>query len=394
MENDILVYIDCIERVNFFHRVAVIGKKLNHNYHFITDSITSYLSLKLKQYKVSLLPSLKKNHNIYSYTLNLNNSLDVLNGNQTINYAKDYASSIINLLDKLPKKPRYFFIWNGSNTAGITLSAYAKKNNISCVFFEISNLPKKLFVDPQGVNAKSWIFSNLEFLDAYPEVPEEDFDCWKENWKLYKAGILPQAKILDENRSNYYIDRLFSLLFKKPFINQFKFKKPSVRKKINLDIQPCDLAVNFLFLPLQVSSDSQLKLNSDVDNLMAIDKAYQIASLNDLQLYIKIHPAEFDRLEIHKILEKQRILNFTIVNENTNILIEKSKLLCVINSTVGLEAKILNKKMVVLGNAIYKDFDNERIKKYITHWLINIDYFSNEDIPQSEYMSIFSRIRG
>lgn len=52
-----------------------------------------------------------------------------------------------------------------------------------------------------------------------------------------------------------------------------------------------------------------------------------------------------------------------------------------INSTVGLEALILDKEVEVLGRAVYSHFDHERLKAYVCRYLINIDYFDDEVNP-------------
>jgi len=78
---------------------------------------------------------------------------------------------------------------------------------------------------------------------------------------------------------------------------------------------------------------------------------------------------------------------------NTFSLIDKSHLVITINSTVGLEALILEKNFEVLGRAFYKNFTQKHIEMYILNYLIDIDYFSNEDIELESIHTILERIQ-
>ena len=54
----------------------------------------------------------------------------------------------------------------------------------------------------------------------------------------------------------------------------------------------------YVFLPLQVSGDTQIKLHSDVGNLEAIRHAFELAANESADLFVKLHPAETDAAEI------------------------------------------------------------------------------------------------
>ncbi|MBT0371549.1 hypothetical protein ISO36_14220 [Morganella morganii subsp. morganii] len=393
-QNNIIIYIDCYERCNFFIRLANAGMTLGYTFIFLTDSITSYLHIRKHGFLCKIIRKYNKNKRILTKKY-IENSLDIINKRQTLKYAVQYAESICDSINKILKHLHisYFFIWNGSNTAGLAIKALAKKIKIKTIFFEISNLPNKLFVDIDGVNAQSFIYKNISILEKSPNIPENIYELWKRQWWSYKLNPIPQSKIKGKFNKNYYIDRLYSLLPNKIFCNELKIKNKNKNKnknKIINNLVTNNKTIKYIFLPLQVSSDSQLKINSDFNNLDAINYAANISKSRNLDLVIKIHPAEYDNDELTEIIKLKNNLNFYISNENTNNLIKNSECVCVINSTVGLEAMILQKELYILGRAIYSRFTPEILKKYIFNWLINIDYFSNEEIDPNEFMRIIN----
>jgi capsular polysaccharide export protein len=61
---------------------------------------------------------------------------------------------------------------------------------------------------------------------------------------------------------------------------------------------------------------------------------------------------------------------------------------------VGLQALILNKKVDILGKTYYNFFNNIRLAKFVINWLIDIDYFNdNQYIDFSEINKIFQIVK-
>ncbi|BDR33665.1 hypothetical protein PDY_07130 [Photobacterium damselae subsp. damselae] len=251
-------------------------------------------------------------------------------------------------------------------------------------------MPGKLFIDPLGVNAESQlntlccsnILSDINNLDR-----TESYNNYIKNYKKLKEGKFtpPQAK----QKSNYYflIDYLGSVVgittkFQSygfinkvgKFISRFKLKT----QIIDVSELPSD---GFIFLPLQVSNDSQILLNSTIDNLDAIKTAHKMGIERGVDLVVKLHPAEFNLDEIEKIRTYCIRNNITLSNLNTNDLINKSECVVTINSTVGFESLIFNKKVYFLGDSFYARFkDDIDIRNYINNYLVNVDYFGNDEI--------------
>ena len=71
--------------------------------------------------------------------------------------------------------------------------------------------------------------------------------------------------------------------------------------------------------------------------------------------------------------------------------IENADTIVTINSTVGMEALILGKKLKVLGRAIYKNVDEKRLIQYIMEYLIPVDYWGREEVSMTDIKKILAR---
>nr|WP_237567523.1 hypothetical protein [Phytobacter massiliensis] len=139
---------------------------------------------------------------------------------------------------------------------------------------------------------------------------------------------------------------------------------------------------DYLFLPLQVSYDTQLWINADLRNEEAIKHACAAAKKSSIPLVVKIHPAETQLGEIKQIVQLQQRYRFLISNENTLDLIKGASKVITINSTVGLEALLYKKPLEILGRCFYKNLSYEEVKKYIHHYLFTgIETRAQEPVP-------------
>ena len=130
--------------------------------------------------------------------------------------------------------------------------------------------------------------------------------------------------------------------------------------------------------------------NSDINNIQAIQIAANLANQKKLDLLVKPHPAFSDKKEMKGILKLQKELNFIITNNNTFSLISNAYEVVTINSSVGLDSLILNKKVTFLGRSFYGKLEPELLKNYILSYLINIDYFSDKAIDIDELEKVIN----
>lgn len=135
------------------------------------------------------------------------------------------------------------------------------------------------------------------------------------------------------------------------FVSYFKnfISKNFIRNKKD----DYNLPDKFIYVPLQVNTDTQILIHSDFCDMQEFidvveNSFYSFNKKNDIKLVFNIHPME-------KGTHKYKFDDKTIIsNAPTRILIQKSLFVITINSTVGLESLIEHKNLIVLGNAFYK----------------------------------------
>lgn len=382
---NILIYIDVKERFLFFHKLSKYLKN-KYNIIFITNKYDLYKKLIKSKEKCFLIT--KENKKVEKLKIDklLNNSLSILNKYHNINQAQEIFSYMQYILNNIYEKYplSYIFIWNGNTTINRSLIYFANQKKIEKRVFEITNLEGKIFVDSKGINSSSFLFENIDLLDKYPSENLEN------KWKQWKKKFLKEKRIIHQSKNiskitiidhllNYYGYKYKNLLqedYRNPFkilINKFKLKFiKNIGKTLNLEKE------KYIFLALQTTDDSQLKINSNIDNIEAINIVLKKLKSSE-KLFIKLHPSEKNIKFIKRIKEISKNNKIELVNNNTKELIENSKEVYVINSTVGLESLIYEKKIITLEDTIYNRCNRDQLKKYILYHMININYFNTKD---------------
>jgi len=200
---------------------------------------------------------------------------------------------------------------------------------------------------------------------------------------LNKIGNIFNLNSNIKNKSyslSYYINLLIKQKFSKS--NNIKIKLPK----------------KYIFIPLQVNTDTQILIHSDFKNMQEfISKVendfYSLDS--NLELVFKIHPME------------QGIVDYTfdersiVIQSDTNELIQNSEFLITINSTVGFEAIQQKKKVMVLGKAFFKIEDisvcssKESFKQDLQNLLLNDIILDGEAIDKFvEYLKYEYQVNG
>lgn len=376
----VVLYIDVMERYHFFKKFFNPLSVL-YNPYIITGRLSIYFLCRLHGVKVLLLKNISSDCKPNKL---LENSLSVLNHYHTKREAEYIFCAIQSQLSTLHKELSIesFFVWNGSTTIAKAIGDFAKQYKVKTYFFEISNLGNKIFVDRQGVNAQSYLYEHPDLLDMV-EVSDEAFFEWKEKWKKDLSNP-KQVKNTTKVPLSFFID-LIGFYISNALREDRRGPFDIIKKKFFLknSLSEIELSKNlpeeFLFLAMQVSDDSQLILNSDVDNLQALGLAIDFTKKEGIKLVVKLHPAEASLSFIEHIKKEADKSFFILSNRSTKELIKKAKKIIVINSTVGIEAMINEKEVIVLGRALYDKFDYKRLKSYILNYLIDIDYFRQDE---------------
>jgi capsular polysaccharide export protein len=389
MLKKVYLFCDSVERYFFFERLYSTDK--NRELIFVTNQPLVRLICGVKRQKVTYLGlSVDKTVPCKYCIPDSENTLEYILGNVSDQQNKELLNSYITELHKKISSRKsdthIFVVWNGHSIIANAAKYYASIKKIDCLFLEISNLPNKIFVDSEGVNAYSKLYKNPEILDGYHEVEKLEHESWLCEYEIYKSGKIPQAKTTKLDLLLRSINKLLNIvLYSTVLKKQPTFKSLLSRPTpINIDFQDTtvpNLDEKFIFCPLQVSTDTQILLNSDINNEGILRAASKAAKLENNKLFVKIHPAERCRTEVDRIIKLKYELDFELVTVDTLQLIKRSEQVFVNNSTVGLEALIYNKKVTVLGRALFSKFDQTRLKKYIHSYLIDgIDYFGKKKI--------------
>lgn len=199
--------------------------------------------------------------------------------------------------------PLVSVIFNGSVYPESVLAAVTSDRRR--VFVEGGFFPKTLQVDPKGLNAANSVPRDVSF---YLET-EEDFS-------------VPDFPKLVNNR---------------PSKGRFA---------------PVDLPKSYVFVPFQVPSDMQVTLHSAwVRNMeQFLDVVCEAADRNENEIFvIKEHPS-FKR----SVMGRRSHPRVIFANGNvTSDLIRGARVVITLNSTVGIEALLLERPVITLGEACY-----------------------------------------
>ena len=155
-----------------------------------------------------------------------------------------------------------------------------------------------------------------------------------------------------------------------------------------------NLPDKYVFFPMQVSTDAQIILNYDGNSIQgALDIMVARSRERGIPLVVKPHPAEIDADVMHYLNEVAGQGNIVLRNDNTFELIQGADEVWTINSTVGLESKIVGTPVTFEGNSIYREMEGPRIAAYVMKYLAKIEYFSDDEITAEQFDDFFDESR-
>ncbi len=386
------------QNISFFKKFVGPLKTLGYYVHFLTIDLYDYLIAKKQGHSVFLVENSKKRYKVPR--------IDELRPEECTNLEETNKlySCVLETCNNLHNKYHFekIIAWGGLGPACQGIKTFAAQHAIPTLFFELANIDGKMFADPQGVNAKSYLYNNIHLLDEY-DIDPLIFDQWKQNYitrklenhTVYQALAKPK-KLIHRFPTFRILESYKRLFLGTPSIPTLScmetIRQKQIHQKVSYTYDSTEhLKTPYLFLPLQVSNDSQLIFNSDIDNLQAIKIASEMAKEKGLKLIIKPHPAEPDQQFVKHVYELKNNYNFYFINYNTFRLIQNSAEVLTINSTVGLEAKIMGKKVHFLGRTFLKELTPNRLKNYILGYLVDMNNFTQESISVATMQKALDR---
>ncbi len=304
---------------NHFNHIMVAIKPKKITISLLYRYIKSYWDYKKNNYDVQLL------HKIWTHFQERSSNKHPLHFHDKIKIIQ-WVLWTKKILQK--KSPDAIVIWGGLQLYHSVVVALANEANIPIVFLENGLLPNTTQVDLEGTN---WLSSikNIKPTD-YEQLTMDEIKLAQ----LFDKEIIPR-----EQRKSISADL-------------------TAKKSYELTHLPND----YLFLPFQVSKDSQIKLYSPwipdmISFVEAVSKALQIynqSSKKQLTVVTKEHPSDYGRVNYdkYKAIWAERGIHFA--NQiPTQELIEKASAIITINSSVGTEALLKMKPVILLGNAAY-----------------------------------------
>ena len=254
-------------------------------------------------------------------------------------------------------------VWGGMSKETAIASAVARTLCLPCIHYEKGWFPFTLQSDIQGVNAKSSIIQRMpEFHSAHVSAPlslfQDRLACpWHEEQEFSVFRSLGKIQ--------YYLSHgHFEVLFRKLQEQAHLFKAHKISSKSLQSIMndpgdnsrsSPDSIHDFIFLPLQVRRDSQMLchspwLHTPEEVVRTVAEALGSVSPGTT-LVVKPHPADWEPIDLSTL--QKEFPQITICQGGTLDILRRCRAVVTVNSTVGFEAMMFQKPVLLLGAAAY-----------------------------------------
>jgi len=244
-------------------------------------------------------------------------------------------------------KMNLLVIWNGALSLD---NEAARELSIDKVYLENGYFPDTLQIDRVGVNSQADIatmgyeellaHTQLLPVEGYPpaqvrQVQMNPLQC------VLNIGLAMQDITTFFRKQLTYLKKMTVLL-----------KNATVREKSE------PLPESFVFIPLQVHDDTQLRFNSPIIKSMddILDLFYEDIrqALPNHRIVIKEHPCDLGRHSYNDLKQRHPEVLW-LRKHNVDELLEKAEVVITVNSSVGLQAIARHKKVLILGDCFYRN---------------------------------------
>ncbi|MFO6419936.1 hypothetical protein ACLBKS_07015 [Hylemonella sp. W303a] len=204
--------------------------------------------------------------------------------------------------------PSLAVIWNGLKPRRYIFAEAARRDNIPCAFMEHGFLPNTTVCDGRGIHERNSVPRDPAFFRNLPPAPAPE------------AAQLVARRVKSARQSSGR-----------------------------------DLPKRYIFIPFQIDTDSKIILFSPwIQNMRHLFDELRAVSdkFPQYQFVFKEHPSSHKTYgDLHSLLPADR--GFFANEYSTQTLIENAEAVITISSTVGIEAMLYSKKVIVIGQAFY-----------------------------------------
>ena len=362
----ILILVDSIDQYNFF--MAVTKDKQATQIHFLhTNSYTYFFSSIKKGHLSNTLLLAKKRSISPSAHLSIEEFKLKRKFNRSLN-EKSRAE-----VQRLVSKYDYFFVFSGFQSSYRAIESLVSADQL--IFFEIGNFPNKFQWSRQGVNGSS---------DHHFKVGEIDIDIADQEVLSLKErllGYVPthvskkvRSKVLEA-----VINKFGSLFFRTcsmqpSFTEYYRLAISAIRSRKVIKTlssnSDTSLSSPYCLFIGQVEYDTQTVFQSVEVGLSALKKAKKIADEREVKLIVRLHPAEKSFSSLMAMVNFCQVNGIEINNSGALLeVVQPAEFVMTINSTGGLHSILLDKEVIVFGDAFYKGWAPRDVVKYYRYIL-------------------------
>ena len=193
--------------------------------------------------------------------------------------------------------------------------------------------------------------------DVYQMVVKVLADKFDYRVLVFENGCLPNSGTCDFGGVNFQnsVPREKSFYDNVPELSVYQEDLVARKPKLDTKYQQIELPKKYVFIPFQVALDSQILLFSPWISDMyefyhVIESALDLIEDKEIIFVIKCHPS--CSVSYNELFDKNPRIIFANGN-STQELIIKSEMVITINSSVGIEAIMFDKKVLTIGLAFY-----------------------------------------
>ncbi|WP_435140753.1 capsular polysaccharide export protein, LipB/KpsS family [Pseudopelagicola sp. nBUS_19] len=349
----IAILIDNRERFEFFKR-RVLGNT-ESKFIFLHSNLFSFYLAKSNYFGNNIEHILLKSDGSNTVV----NCVEYHKGN-FVRFPKVDTSHLKNtLFDEL-------WLFNGYQSVALQLKESLSFNNTR--YYEIGNFPNKYQSNEHGINASSkydvssfrsdWNENSL--LDLIEYIPPH-------TKKKIKTSVVEFGFNFLGGRFFKTVAPVSGLLRTLVHAVNFKLCKREFRK-----YQDVALPEKYHLFVGQVNADTQIVFQSDENNLSAIKKWHQDHKGSKIPLLYRFHPSERD-LHVVKNIIKFCLVNDILISNRGSIIqsLRNASSVSMINSTSGIYALLINKKVTCYGRSIFSEWKPEYAQTYVSAILKN-----------------------